>query len=215
DEIGELVHATNEMSDNSRGLISNINNASVTITDKSEHLTQSANEVKSGTTQVATTMEDLATGSESQANHASNLSELMRTFTSKVTETNENGENIQHASENVRNMTNEGTNLMADSTKQMETIDRIVHDAVRKVEGLDTHSQEISSLVSVIQDIAEQTNLLALNAAIEAARAGEQGKGFAVVAEEVRKLAEQVSVSVTDITGIVNSIQSESSSVTK
>src|SRR5690606_30819113 len=93
--------------------------------------------------------------------------------------------------------------------------DQIVQDAVRKVEGLDEQTQQISKLVSVIQDVAEQTNLLALNASIEAARAGEHGRGFAVVADEVRKLAEQVSASIADITGIVTNIQSESNTVSK
>lgn len=102
---------------------------------------------------------------------------------------------------------------MDESTKQMTTIDHIVQDAVKKVEGLDKHTQQISELVSVIEDIAEQTNLLALNAAIEAARAGEHGKGFAVVAEEVKNLSEQSAQSVSNITEIVSRIQNESTSV--
>src|SRR5690625_7419979 len=89
---------------------------------------------------------------------------------------------------------------MSTSTNHMKRIDQIVQDAVEKVEGLDRHSQEISELVLMIKDIAEQTNLLALNAAIEATRAGEHGQGFAVVAVEVRKLAEEYSNSVDQIT---------------
>lgn len=100
--------------------------------------------------------------------------------------------------------------MMANSVSQMQSIDNIVKNSVDGVKELDVKSGEISKLVGVIASIAEQTNLLALNAAIEAARVGDQGKGFAVVADEIRQLAEQVSVSVVDITDIVNNIQSES-----
>ena len=67
----------------------------------------------------------------------------------------------------------------------------------------------IGQIVDVITGIASQTNLLALNAAIEAARAGDQGRGFAVVAEEVRKLAEQSSMSASQISTLISNIQHE------
>ena len=213
DEVGQLVTAVNEMGDNTRRLVNEINVVSGSVTGQSEELTQSATEVKAATYQIATTMYELAAGSEAQANHASDLSQVMESFTLKVEGANEKGERIQRSSEEVLHMTSEGNRLMESSNQQMVKIDQIVQEAVRKIQGLDAQSQEISKLVDVINGIAGQTNLLALNAAIEAARAGEHGKGFAVVAEEVKKLAEQVSVSVTDITSIVESIQYESSSV--
>lgn len=214
DEIGELMEATNQMSENSRVLLQDIDRVSGHINQQSDGLTVYSNEVQTGSEQVAITMEELARGAESQAEHASSLSEMMDSFNQKLVETNESGARVQDVSERVLEMTNTGSGLMETSTSQMSVIDQIVHEAVQKVEGLDIHTKEISDLISVIQDIADQTNLLALNAAIEAARAGEHGAGFSVVADEVRKLAEQVSHSVTDITGIVNRIQNESSAVT-
>lgn len=215
DEIGQLFKHTNEMSASTRELMEQITVVSETVTSQSEELHQSSDEVRAGSEQIATTMEELARGAGEQASTVNNLTSMMTSFSEKIDEVNTNSGNIERSSREVLTMTQKGNHLMEESTNQMGVIDGIVREAVEKVEGLDVHAQEISEIVSVIQDIASQTNLLALNAAIEAARAGEHGQGFAVVADEVRKLAEESSASVKNITDIVDSIQKESSVVSE
>tara|TARA_Y100001960_G_C14762185_1_gene874752 strand:+ start:1509 stop:2588 length:1080 start_codon:yes stop_codon:yes gene_type:complete len=74
--------------------------------------------------------------------------------------------------------------------------------------------EEIKNILNFIKEISEKTNLLSLNASIEAARAGDAGRGFAVVASEVKKLADQTSNSINDITSSLEKVLSGSSLIT-
>ena len=201
------------MQERLKELVSSISEVSYLLTYNSKELSETSSEVMAGTDQVAMTMQELSEGSETQANSASKLASIMDIFSNKVSDTNKSGQYITKLSNKVLEETTSGKALMESSEEQMQKINDIVKQSVERVDDLDTQTQEISKLVEIIQNIANQTNLLALNAAIEAARAGDHGKGFAVVADEVRKLAEQVDVSVSEITGFVESIQVESRNV--
>lgn len=214
DEINELAMTMNMMQANLQSIMQDVGRASTELSEHSKTLSLSAEDVNKGADQVAMTMQELATGSETQAGSVYDLSTSMGQFTEDVIAVNEYGEKIGATTENVRHLTTEGVTLMAQSKEQMEVIDRIVQHAVEQVQQLDEQSKEITELVAVIRAISEQTNLLALNAAIEAARAGESGKGFAVVADEVRKLSEEVAHSVSNITNIVTTIQRDTKEVT-
>ena len=96
-----------------------------------------------------------------------------------------------------------------DDRRAWTTIRDQIQETSKRIKRLGESSQEIGSIVELINDISEQTNILALNAAIQAASAGEAGRGFAVVADEVQRLAERASNATKRIETLVQTIQSD------
>ena len=83
-----------------------------------------------------------------------------------------------------------------------------VERVVGQILELGKQSKAIGRVLDVVNELAEQTNILAVNATIEAAGAGEAGARFGVVADEIRKLAERVAGSTTEIRNFTDDIRS-------
>jgi twitching motility protein PilJ len=104
---------------------------------------------------------------------------------------------------------NKGAHEVRQTIDGLDDIRLTIQDTAKRLKRLGESSQEIGSMVGLIDDIADQTNVLALNAAIQASMAGDSGRGFAVVADEVQRLAERASQTTKRIEQLVKTIQAD------
>lgn len=207
DEIGKLMMSYENMNHGIRGIITNVDKASLNVAASAEELSAVSDQSKTGSELTATVIEQLSIGSSNQLelisqssktlNEMQELTNKLLNQTAQVTNSTERTTRVSlGGSASIKNIINEMGNIKSD-----------VENLSTSIAGLNQHSQHIEKISGMITSIADQTNLLSLNAAIEAARAGESGKGFAVVAKEVGKLAEQSSDFANQINQIVHKLQ--------
>ena len=173
-----------------------------TITDTSVQVASSAQETQ------ATAMH-LAEAAEHQATEINSASDRINEIAASINQVSKNSaESAEVAQRSVRIATN-GAGVVRQTIAGMDSIRDQIQETSKRIKRLGESSQEIGSIVELINDISEQTNILALNAAIQAASAGEAGRGFAVVADEVQRLAERSSNATKRIESLVQTIQAD------
>ena len=150
-----------------------------------------AEQVSSGSEQVASAAQSLSQGATEQASSVEELTNTIMDIAKQI-----DGSAIK-AVEASRKATEIGSAMEGSNQKMGEMLD--------SMNSIHNKSNEIGKIIKTIEDIAFQTNILALNAAIEAARAGAAGKGFAVVADEVRNLAAKSAEAAKDTTKLIES----------
>lgn len=201
DEIGEMVHAYNNLSSNLDKVIEQFQRISNNIFGNIISLTNEANMTANNTRQQMSQSDSIAGAADSMNKTITGIAQ----GSSKASGNSENAEALAEKGKET-------------AIASVNTINH-VHAATMELSGmidrLSKHIREIGEILTVIEDIADQTNLLALNASIEAARAGEHGRGFSIVAEEVRKLAERTIKATAEISVKIKSVQSESDGTTE
>ncbi|MFD1705673.1 protoglobin domain-containing protein [Siminovitchia sediminis] len=126
------------------------------------------------------------------------------TLSSNIREVNETTTESNEQAMIAKNYADEGQAKLRELLDKISVMDKYSRDMIDSIRLLGESTDQISSVIHIVQDIAEQTNILALNSAIEAARAGEHGRGFAVLSQEVQNLAEQTKSSISQIHELIS-----------
>jgi len=174
--LAAMKGATNVSLDNLSSIVLHIKRAAETVGTASDESSKASMDLSDRTQQAAAALEQINASMQ-------NMSDLQ----------NQNSVELSKV--------NEVTTQTVNQNKQAKVS---LEATVSSIQEIQSTSEQIANIISIIDSIAFQTNLLALNAAVEAARAGEHGRGFAVVAGEVRSLAQKSADAARDIKTLID-----------
>ena len=172
-------------------------------------INETAVRVSSAAQETQATAKHLADAANQQAEQITSASAKINEMAVSIDQVSKNSADSAEVAQRSVQIASNGAQIVRQTISGMDSIREQIQETSKRIKRLGESSQEIGSIVELINDIAEQTNILALNAAIQAASAGEAGRGFAVVADEVQRLAERATGATKRIETLVQTIQSD------
>ena len=207
------------IADSSQALNGTIEESSSSILElgaSGDELNETASALSSRVAEVANSVEQMvqsvrqvSASTETLTEVSTETSASMEQMASALCEVDASAEETAQLSTEVVENAEAGQEKVRQTIQGMDAIRESTETAVRVIRNLGSRTQEIGTIVGVIDDVADETNLLALNAAIIAAQAGEQGRAFSVVADEIKDLADRVLALTKEIGALVHSVQEE------
>jgi methyl-accepting chemotaxis protein len=196
DEMGVLMQALNGFLDKLNFAFNSFGNNATMVSTSAIELSASAQEIT-------------ATANE----QAANIAEIVKTMESKKefsVQASEKTVEVAQLASKTQELSQRGANLRDVNEDMMLDIQNQNFKIIENIKNLADMLSRIDESIQLIDSIADRTKLIAFNAALEASSSGEAGARFSVVAGEIRRFADNVVETISEIKEKISEIQGAS-----
>jgi methyl-accepting chemotaxis protein len=211
DETGTIAISIFEMLDSLKSMILRLSSASSLMMGNASLIINAVDSTKpkihitsDKSKEIADGMKEMSSAAEEVSAVAESLNSSLKIIESEIKEGTKVSNLITEKAQTIK------SNSVYARKNAAEIYDEVKDSMKGSMDSTKEAVKEIVSFTEVIKNIAAQTKMLSLNASIEAARAGEAGKGFSVVAGEIRTLSDRAAGAVSDISHMVQYINTSS-----